>query len=252
MTTTKTKTTFAALISGEPGDGRRPMRCGLCRHVECGLDCSCACRGTRSRYLSDTLSAEEAEVLTRAVEAEARLAAIARTRRPTAAETREARAAYAAAAKVQRSFVCTCCGKSSPMRWGCAACSAAFRADLAREQAAADAAANAPAPKGAPSITGKLSQGQETPRFRATLRVGKTPVAELISDGRGGQARITWAPIARPGSACRADAQTWLAHEAARIWLAEQGDEPPAMLADPHEAALIVVPAALSGGLVAL
>jgi hypothetical protein len=55
-------------------------------------------------YSLKGMNATQAKVLEAARAAEAKLAAIARTRRPTAQETAEARAAYETAAKVQKAL----------------------------------------------------------------------------------------------------------------------------------------------------
>lgn len=92
------------------------------------------------------------------------------------------------------------------------------------------------------TIKGRASRGEETPRFDARLLAGTTVLADLVSDGTGGCARVRWTDAAPRDSAARTAAEAWLAGEAARLW-AETGEEPTAWPA--HEAALLVVPECL-------
>lgn len=88
------------------------------------------------------------------------------------------------------------------------------------------------------TITGRLLRGEETPRFEATLSSATSgqKIASIVSDGRGGCARVTW-HVQAP--ALREATRAWFADEARRLY-PEFADSP---FVDPlHESAILVVP----------
>lgn len=93
------------------------------------------------------------------------------------------------------------------------------------------------------TIKGRLSRGDETPRFTATLYSLGVKLATLQSDGQGGCARVRWElPREHP---TRAAAVAWFASEASKIWARVCPDDAPITFG-PHdvveEASLMVVP----------